>query len=136
MTSSEFFDAIEHTPPYLYFAASADTLGSPYQDLYPIEPFMVKNASWTPQKSHLFRWTNAWLGPGGATTHTHYDISQNFYIQIYGTKRFVLFPPSEYSNLYLYPFVHPGAQQSQVSFDNPDYDRFPNFRNAKAVEVE
>ena len=49
-----------------------------------------------------------WLGPGGATTHTHYDISYNFYAQIYGVKRFVLWPPEEHQNLYLYPFLHPG----------------------------
>jgi hypothetical protein len=76
-----------------------------------------------------------WIGAAGSTTHTHYDISENFYAQIYGVKRFVLFPPEETENLYLYPFLHPGAQQSQVSFDSPDYELFPRFKQATAVEV-
>jgi len=96
---------------------------------------MVKNASWTPDKSYLFRWTNAWFGPAGATTHTHYDISHNFYAQIYGIKRFILFPPEQNENLYLFPFLHPGAQQSQVNFDDPNLRMFPKFIDANATEA-
>lgn len=72
----------------------------------------------------------------GATTHLHYDISHNFYIQIYGMKRFVVFPPEEYENLYLFPFLHPGAQQSQVDISNPNFTAFPKFKNAKALDVK
>ncbi len=49
--------------------------------------------------------------------------------------RFILFSPDQASNLYLFPFLHPGAQQSQVDIDNIDYEAFPEFKNAKAVEV-
>ena len=37
--------------------------------------------------------------------------------------------------MYLYSFLHPGAQQSQVSFDSPDIAKFPNFANANAMEA-
>jgi len=96
---------------------------------------MVKNSSFNPDESYKYRWTNVWIGPGGATTHTHYDISQNFYAQIYGVKRFVLFPPEAHEYLYLYPFLHPGAQQSQINFDAPDLKSFPKFKNARAIEA-
>jgi len=137
MSSKEFFDLMDKTPPYFYYAASANELGRPYNDLFPIESLMVKNSTWTADKSYLHRWTNVWFGPAGATTHNHYDISHNFYAQLYGKKRFILFPPEEYKNLYLYPFLHPGAQQSQVSLDDPNIDlkSFPNFKNAVAYDA-
>jgi len=135
LTCLQFFNAIRTTPPYHYFAATADSLGDAYHDLYPIEPLMVKNSSWKADESYLHRWTNAWLGPAGATTHTHYDITHNFYAQIVGVKRFVLFPPEDFVNLYLFPFLHPGAQQSQVDFENPDLKEFPSFKYARAIEA-
>lgn len=49
--------------------------------------------------------------------------------------RFILFSPDHAPNLYLYPFLHPGAQQSQVDVDNIDFEAFPAFKNAKAIEV-
>jgi hypothetical protein len=50
-------------------------------------------------------------------------------------KRFILFAPDQANNLYLYPFLHPGAQQSQVSFDAPDLRLFPQFASARALEA-
>ncbi|PRP80005.1 hypothetical protein PROFUN_12292 [Planoprotostelium fungivorum] len=135
LTSSQFFQEMKKTPPYHYYTASAEQLGPLYHDLYPIEPFMVKNSSWKIEESYLHRWTNVWFGPAGATTHTHYDISHNFYAQIYGKKRFVLFSPDQLNNLYLYPFLHPGGQQSQVRFDEWDHKSFPNFAKAEAIEA-
>jgi hypothetical protein len=46
-----------------------------------------------------------------------------------------LFPPTERPHLYLYPFLHPGAQQSQVNLDAPNLEDFPLFEKARAVEV-
>ena len=36
--------------------ASANELGRPYNDLFPIESLMVKNATWTADKSYLYRY--------------------------------------------------------------------------------
>jgi hypothetical protein len=141
MTAKQFFDVIRpqdengSKSPYYYYAATADTLGRPYNDLYPVEPLMVRTSSWTPDTSYLHRWTNVWFGPAGVTTHTHYDISHNFYAQLNGKKRFILLAPDQAKNLYLYPALHPGAQQSQVRFENPDYQTFPRFKQAKALEA-
>ncbi len=77
-------------------------------------------------------------------------------IQVTGTKRFLLWPPSEADNLYLYPFIHPRALSSQVSFrESPaanlnttvtaaavaasavaQQKAFPRYRRARAVVAE
>ena len=51
--------------------------------------------------------TNVWLGGQGVVTETHYDMSHNFYLQLDGTKRFELSPPSAYRQLRLHPWIHP-----------------------------
>jgi hypothetical protein len=37
----------------------------------------------------------------------HYDQDHNFFVHVSGRKRFVLYPPYEWRNLYIYPRVHP-----------------------------
>jgi hypothetical protein len=56
-----------------------------------------------------------WVGPRGARTHLHYDAAFNVYSQVYGQKSFLLFPAASWDAMYLYPFIHPGAKQSQVN---------------------
>lgn len=56
----------------------------------------------------------AWLSPKGSVTPTHYDISHNFFVQLQGRKRVLLFPPQSWQQLYLYPALHPGALSAQV----------------------
>jgi len=76
-----------------------------------------------------------WIGGGGTTTHTHYDAFHNFFVQLYGRKRFLLFPPSAHSLLYLYPNAHPSYRQSQLNFDELDIRKFPRFHNVSALEI-
>lgn len=88
-----------------------------------------------PPKILLLFLSSIWMGHAGVTAHTHYDRSHNFFVQIYGTKRFILFPPSQAESLYLYPALHPHYHQSQIDFDNPDLELFPKFKEAEAYEV-
>jgi hypothetical protein len=74
-------------------------------------------------------------GAKDATAHCHVDAYHNFYYQIYGHKRFLLFSPKEHANLYLYPENHSFARRSQVNFSAPDLNLFPRFQNAEAWEV-
>ncbi|KAM9197300.1 hypoxia-inducible factor 1-alpha inhibitor isoform 2-T2 [Dugong dugon] len=41
----------------------------------------------------------------------------------------------QFECLYPYPVHHPCDRQSQVDFDNPDYERFPNFQNVVGYET-
>ncbi len=72
--------------------------------MQPYDSFLSLN----PARSSI----NVWLGPRGATAHCHYDGYYNFYVQIYGRKRFVLFPPTAHQVLGVYPFLHPHHAQA------------------------
>eukprot|EP00939_MAST-03C_sp_MAST-3C-sp1_P003183 g3183.t1 len=80
---------------------------------------------------------NLWSGTDNITTPLHYDVTHNFYVQIRGRKRFVLFPPKDWRKLYLYPRVHPSSRSSQIAsqFPNVDLERFPLFKDAQPYEV-
>jgi hypothetical protein len=63
------------------------------------------------------------IGPAGAVYNLHVDFygSHAWIAQFVGRKRFVLYPPSEGANLC----------NGRVDPDAPDYQKFPNFRNAR-----
>ena len=71
-----------------------------------------------------------WLG-GGVKTQTHNDRDHNLACVIAGRRRFTLFPPTEVANLYIGPLDNP-PPLSLVDPENPDYHRFPRFREAMA----
>ncbi|KAB5581700.1 hypothetical protein PHYPO_G00178750 [Pangasianodon hypophthalmus] len=75
------------------------------------------------------------IGMEGNVTPAHYDEQQNFFAQIKGYKRCILFPPDQFECLYPYPVHHPCDRQSQVDFENPDYEKFPKFKNALGYEA-
>ena len=55
-----------------------------------------------------------WLGGPGITTQCHYDAPLNLFAQLFGQKRFWLWPPSAAWQAHLYPELHPRARKSQV----------------------
>ncbi|CAJ0949244.1 unnamed protein product [Ranitomeya imitator] len=54
------------------------------------------------------------IGMEGNVTPAHYDEQQNFFAQIKGYKRCILFPPEQFECLYPYPVHHPCDRQSQL----------------------
>jgi hypothetical protein len=72
-----------------------------------------------------------WLG-NRITTPTHVDEWNNIGCVIAGRRRFTLFPPEQIANLYIGPldFAPTGAPMSLVSLRNPDFERYPKFREA------
>lgn len=61
---------------------------------------------------------NFWFGGKKVTAYTHYDTSYNLHTIIRGRKRFLLFPPSAYKYLKLYPSLHTFYRQVQVDVLN------------------
>ena len=77
-----------------------------------------------------------WLG-SAVTTPAHFDESNNVACVVCGTRRFTLFPPEQIANLYIGPLGHAptGTPISLVSLSNPDFGRFPRFREALAAAL-
>jgi hypothetical protein len=86
--------------------------------------------NWGPLTSNLL-----FIAMEGNTTPCHYDEQENFFAQVVGYKRCILFPPSQFECLYPYPVYHPHDRQSMVDFERPDYNRFPKLKNAKGCEA-
>ena len=63
---------------------------------------------------------------------THNDVPNNLAVCVAGRRRFTLFPPNQFSNLYLGPLENTpaGRPVSMVDLHNPDFARYPKFRDA------
>lgn len=72
-----------------------------------------------------------WIG-NRTSVATHFDLSDNVACVVAGRRRFILFPPEQLPNLYVGPLDHTMAGQpaSMVSVHDPDFDRYPRFREA------
>jgi hypothetical protein len=75
-----------------------------------------------------------WLG-NRVTVQTHYDLSYNVACVVAGHRRFTLFPPEQFENLYVGPleFTLAGQPISMVRLDAPDFGKYPRFRAALAT---
>ena len=80
---------------------------------------------------HLAPLASIWLG-NRSLVAAHFDFPSNIACVVAGRRRVIVFPPEQLRNLYVGPLdVTPAGQAiSTVDFYNPDYDRFPRFRDA------
>ena len=131
LAAEEFFHRLENPVQhrYHYFTGDIDQLGEwAYAEIQPIKELLTLN----PKRSSV----NTWMGQPHVIAHCHYDGYHNFYAQLYGTKKFKLFRPTEWPGLYPYPFLHPSHAQAQVNAtDEGDVRKFPLVERTKALEV-
>jgi hypothetical protein len=82
-----------------------------------------------------------WIG-NAIEVQTHCDFSNNIACVLAGRRRFTLFPPEQLPNLYPAPMdiTLAGVPLSMVPLQNPDFERFPRFRQAlvaaRVIELE
>lgn len=72
---------------------------------------------------------------GAMRTQTHNDPDHNIACVVAGRRRFVLFPPDQVGNLYVGPLDKP-PPLSLAQIEDPDFERFPRFREALDHAVE
>mmetsp|Transcript_19043 Transcript_19043/g.28783 ORF Transcript_19043/g.28783 Transcript_19043/m.28783 type:complete len:464 (-) Transcript_19043:1786-3177(-) len=84
------------------------------------------------------------FGAAGIIAEAHYDGSRNFVGEFggppdhpnAGRRRYILAPPAECKHAYLLPRGHPSGRHSQIDWSRPvDLDRFPSFKQLRALEV-
>ena len=75
-----------------------------------------------------------WLG-NEFLTPAHFDEMHNIACVVSGKRRFTLFPPEQIANLYIGPldYTPAGAPVSLVSLKEPDFEKYPKFRDALAA---
>ena len=77
-----------------------------------------------------------WIG-NVVVTPAHFDESNNIACVVAGRRKFTLLPPEQIANLYIGPldYAPTGAPISMVSFREPDFAKFPRFREALAAAL-
>jgi len=72
-------------------------------------------------------------GNGSSFPFLHFDAlyMHTQITQVYGSKDFIMYPPDQTPNMYPYP---DNPKFSQVNFLDPDYEKFPLFKEAVPIE--
>jgi len=110
----------EPTPPTFY-------VGSTTVDVC-LPGFRDANDLNLPDQNPL---VSIWIG-NRSRIAAHFDAPQNIACCAVGRRRFTVFPTDQAENLYMGPldFTPSGQVISMVDFDQPDYEKFPKFRDA------
>jgi hypothetical protein len=115
----------EHSPA-VYMGAASVPQQLPGLDLQNPMPILAGKPT-TPR---------IWVG-NRTSISTHFDTSDNIACVVAGRRRFTIFPPEQVANLYVGPLDNTMAGQpsSMVSLHDPDFTRFPKFRDALAASL-
>lgn len=94
-------------PPFVYYTEDVvDAFPGLVDDLHEAAPFVR-----TPDRCLVA----VWIGQAGVDAHPHFDAYDNFFVQLRGTKRFVLQPPELWTTLATFPVLHPSYGQARRS---------------------
>jgi len=75
------------------------------------------------------------FGMNGVIAENHFDGSRNMVALMGGERRYILSHPNQCKNLALYSKGHPSSRHSAVDWSNPNWNKFPEFRDAEVNEV-
>jgi histone arginine demethylase JMJD6 len=143
-TMARFIDRVlastEQDPaPYFRNQILYDLFPSLKQDIEPLPEYFLPN--WLPDH-YMVKYVGEVLnrgsklelyigGNGGAFPVLHYDGAGThaFLMQVYGRKKFIIYPPSQ--EKFLYPSPEKENLSLLNSLDNPDLEKFPLFAQAE-----
>jgi hypothetical protein len=119
------------TDYFQLIAQKADTGLPPYLGNQ-VLPELTALCEWP---GYFRQWDKAriWLGPAGTVTPLHCDYDDNLFAQVWGEKRFLLYPPHHAEFLYLRE-ANPALSGSPFDPEAPDYSAFPLARQARSIE--
>jgi hypothetical protein len=78
---------------------------------------------------------NIWMGSTGNLTKTHYDMEDNINVQIRGRKEVILFPSTQFDELYPRSAWDYMSNFSRVDLETPDLSRYPLFSRATPMRA-
>jgi hypothetical protein len=118
--------------------------GGLYMDQFPFEriPGLARHVTTPychPGRSNID--LNLWIGPAGTfislhkDNHSEFDHINNIFAQIRGRKRVVLVSPQQDALMYPRTGQQGAYWHSQVNWEDPDYARFPLFRQVRMEET-
>lgn len=70
------------------------------------------------------------VGPSDSLSPVHYDQYDNIFLQVAGSKHFLLFDPLAAEGLYPFPVAHPYDEYAMVDLQQIDDSAFPRARQA------
>jgi hypothetical protein len=104
----------------------------------PIENFPLEMQQQCPPSvycaSGKFLRGRVFIGPKGIVTSLHQDLFENLYTTVNGCKRITLFAPN--SPVYRHSPFSKLPNHAQVNPENPDYNRFPKFKNTNPIIID
>ena len=80
-----------------------------------------------------------WLSKKNTITKLHRDTADNLIIQIYGIKKWIIYPLNLQKYLYYtktLPQQNYSSQRSQVNIKKPDLNKYPLFKHIKNYKLE
>lgn len=126
---------------YLELAQESESGGKFYVAQVPITktiPGIQNDLKPLPYWSELLRRLKGgkpafWMGPAGCASPLHFDRANNFVVQVYGRKKWVIFPRTEQHLLYV-PSNLRLSHFSPIDLKAPDLAKYPAFAKASPIE--
>lgn len=130
LEAEEIFERINAIDPLYKYYFAPEITAKTFPDLF----MDIVYPKWINQQN--VKEMNFWFSQQHNQTILHFDLLNNFLVQIYGRKKIRIFSPDD--SAYLYPTTSTAYKEALLSqirdLDNPDLDQFPDFVHAHCYE--
>jgi len=127
MMLGDFIDRLRAGDPGYYLLSSLDERLPELLDDLRFDTLVAK-ASW--------RSLRMWIGGPDTRAALHHDLPENFLAQVTGRKRIILIDRRHGRNVYRNGPLHGAPNFCAVDAEDPDYARFPRFRQVESITVD